>query len=153
MTSTPLLDLFAIEQQLNKDQKMIRGSLRSFSHKVYALKVQKRFREEHCPNDLIPKIGKLGILEANLHGHGCAHLDAASYGLIMRELEYVDSGYHRFGSIQGALCMSPVYAFGSEERKQRHLHRMATSKLIAYFGHGRVTHEAALDQSRERLSL
>ena len=134
MTPTPLLDLFAVENLLNDDQKMIRDSVRSFSREVYAPKVQECFREERFPNELIPQIGELGVLGANLHGYGCAGLDAVSYGLIMREVEYVDSGYRSFVSVQGALCMYPIYAFGSEEQKQRYLPRMATGELIGCFG-------------------
>lgn len=134
MNPTPLLDLFAIENLLNDDQKMIRDSVRAFSREVYAPKVQSCFREERFPNELIPQIGELGVLGANLHGYGCAGLDAVSYGLIMREVEYVDSGYRSFVSVQGALCMYPIYAFGSEEQKQKYLPRMATGELVGCFG-------------------
>ena len=115
MTPTPLLDLFEVESLLDKEQIMVRDSVRAFSREVYAPKVQSCFREERFPNELIPRIGELGVLGANLHGYDCAGLDAVSYGLIMREVEYVDSGFRSFVSVQGALCMYPIYAFGSED--------------------------------------
>ena len=134
MNPTPLLDLFAIESLFNEEQRMIRDSVRAFSREVYAPRVQACFRDETFPEDLIPQIGELGVLGANLKGYGCAGLDAISYGIIMREVEYVDSGFRSFVSVQGALCMYPIYAFGSEEQKQRFLPRMATGELIGCFG-------------------
>ena len=134
MTPTPLLDLFAIEKLLNSDQRAIRDSVRAFSRDIYAPHVQACFREERFPNELIGQIGELGVLGANLEGYGCLGLDAVSYGLIMREIEYVDSGFRSFVSVQGALCMYPIYAFGSEEQKERYLPRMATGELIGCFG-------------------
>ena len=134
MTPTPLLDLFAIESQWNQEQRMVRDSVRQFSREVFGAQVQACFREERFPNELIPQIGELGVLGANLEGYGCAGLDSVSYGLIMREVEYVDSGLRSFVSVQGALCMYPIYAFGSEAQKQKYLPRMATGELIGCFG-------------------
>jgi glutaryl-CoA dehydrogenase len=134
MTPSPLLDLFEIESLLTDEQKMIRDSVRAFSREVYAPQVQACFREERFPDELIPQIGELGVLGANLHGYGCAGLDAVSYGLIMREVEYVDSGFRSFVSVQGALCMYPIYAFGSEAQKQKFLPKMASGELVGCFG-------------------
>lgn len=134
MNPTPLLDLFAIESQWTQEQRMVRDSVRQFSREVFGAQVQACFREERFPNELIPQIGELGVLGANLHGYGCAGLDSVSYGLIMREVEYVDSGLRSFVSVQGALCMYPIYAFGSEAQKQKYLPKMATGELIGCFG-------------------
>lgn len=134
MNATPLLDLFEIESLLNEEQKMIRDSVRSFSREVYQPRVQQCFRDETFPEDLIPQIGALGVLGANLDGYGCPGLDSVSYGLIMREVEYVDSGFRSFVSVQGALCMYPIYAFGSEAQKQKFLPQMASGELIGCFG-------------------
>jgi glutaryl-CoA dehydrogenase len=116
------------------EQRMVRDSVRAWSRDVFGKVVQDCFREERFPNELIPQIGELGVLGANLEGYGCAGLDAVSYGLIMREVEYVDSGLRSFVSVQGALCMYPIYAFGSEEQKQAYLPRMASGELIGCFG-------------------
>ena len=134
MQATPLLDLFAIESMWTQEQRMVRDSVRAFSREVFAPRVQDCFRQETFPDDLIPQIGALGVLGANLHGYGCAGLDSVSYGLIMREVEYVDSGFRSFVSVQGALCMYPIYAFGSEAQKEKFLPRMATGELIGCFG-------------------
>lgn len=131
---TPLLDLFAIESLWNEEQRMVRDSVRKFARGTFEPRVVQAFRDETFPEDLIPEIGALGVLGANLHGYGCAGMDAVSYGLIMRELEYVDGGLRSFVSVQGALCMYPIYAFGSETQKERFLPRMANGTLIGCFG-------------------
>jgi len=134
MKSTPLLDLFAIESQWTEEQRMVRDSVRSFARKAYEPGLRAWYREEVFPNELIPQIGALGVLGANLEGYGCAGMDATSYGLIMREIEYVDSGLRSFVSVQGALCMYPIWAFGNEEQKQRFLPRMASGEIVGCFG-------------------
>ena len=129
-----LLDLFAIESLLTDEQRMIRDTVRAFAREVFAPRVPACYRDETFPDDLIPAIGALGVLGANLTGYGCAGLDATAYGLIMRELEYVDSGLRSFASVQGALCMYPIWKFGTEDQKARYLPRMATGELIGCFG-------------------
>ena len=134
MKSTPLLDLFAIESQWTQEQQMVRDSVRAFARKKYLPGVRAWYRDEVFPNELIPEIGALGVLGANLEGYGCAGMDATSYGLIMREIEYVDSGLRSFVSVQGALCMYPIWAFGDEAQKQRFLPSMASGALVGCFG-------------------
>ncbi len=131
---TPLLELFAIDDRFTDEQRMVRDSVRSFAREVFAPRVQACWRDGTFPDDLVPQIGALGLLGSNLEGYGCAGLDATSYGLIMRELEYVDSGLRSFASVQGALCMYPIHRFGSEEQRQRLLPPMATGELIGCFG-------------------
>src|SRR5262249_43648448 len=84
---------------------------------------------------LIPKLADLGVLGANLpEEYGCAGMNNVSYGLVMQELEAGDSGIRSFASVQGALCMYPIYAFGSEEQKRKYLPEMAAGKVIGCFG-------------------
>jgi glutaryl-CoA dehydrogenase len=130
----PLLDQFGIEARLDASQRMVRDSVRAFARNKYLPRVQQAFRDEVFPDDLVPAIGALGVLGANLEGYGCAGMDSASYGVAMRELEYVDSGLRSFCSVQGALCMFPIWKFGTEEQKQRLLPAMARGELIGCFG-------------------
>ena len=132
--ATPLLDLFAIDERFTDEQRMVRDSVRGFAREVFEPRVQAAFRDGTFPDDLIPQIGRLGLLGSNLEGYGCAGLDSTSYGLIMRELEYVDSGLRSFASVQGALVMYPIHAFGSEEQRKRLLPAMATGETIGCFG-------------------
>jgi glutaryl-CoA dehydrogenase len=79
-------------------------------------------------------VAELGLLGSSIHGYGCAGLNGVSYGLICQELERGDSGLRSFVSVQSSLCMYPIYAFGSEEQKQRWLPSMAQGETIACFG-------------------
>jgi glutaryl-CoA dehydrogenase len=87
------------------------------------------------PTELIPEMGKLGVLGANLpEKYGCAGLNNVSYGIIMQELERGDSGIRSFVSVQGALVMYPIFAFGSEEHRTEWLPKLATGEAIGCFG-------------------
>ena len=83
------------------------------------------FEQERFPRELVPGVAELGLLGSSIQGYGCAGLNGVSYGLICQELERGDSGLRSFVSVQSSLCMYPIYAFGSEEQKQRWLPRMA----------------------------
>jgi alkylation response protein AidB-like acyl-CoA dehydrogenase len=84
--------------------------------------------------DLIPELGKLGVFGANIQGYGCAGLNNVAYGLIMQELERGDSGLRSFVSVQGALVMYPILAYGSEEQRNRYLPKLASGEMIGCFG-------------------
>src|SRR5258708_2925480 len=92
------------------------------------------FRDARFPADLIPELGRLGFLGANLEGYGCAGMSNVEYGLIMQELERGDSGLRSFVSVQGALVMYPILTYGSEEQKQRWLPRLQSGAAIGCFG-------------------
>jgi glutaryl-CoA dehydrogenase len=134
MAGTPLLDLFGIKSLWTEEQTMVRDAVRTFARKVYLPRVQQCYRSGTFPTDLIADIGALGVLGANLTGYGCAGMDTTSYGLAMRELEYVDSGLRSFASVQGALCMYPIYSYGTEAQKQRFLPPMAQGEVVGCFG-------------------
>ena len=76
----------------------------------------------------------MGAFGANIEGYGCAGLSNTAYGLIMQELERGDSGLRSFASVQGALCMWPIYAYGSEDQKNTWLPAMAAGEKIGCFG-------------------
>src|SRR5205807_1724022 len=96
--------------------------------------IQRCFEEHRFPKELIPKLASLGLLGSSLTGYECAGLNAICYGLICQELERGDSGIRSFVSVQSSLCMYPIWAFGTEEQKQRYLPRMARGELIGCFG-------------------
>jgi glutaryl-CoA dehydrogenase len=66
---------------------------------------------------MMKEMGKLGFLGSTIHGYGCAGVNYVSYGLIMKEIERVDSGYRSCIGVQSSLVMYPIYKFGSEEQK------------------------------------
>src|SRR3989454_1290411 len=91
--------------------------------------------EGRFPKQLVPQMAELGLFGANLpEEYGCAGLNNVAYGLIMQELERGDSGVRSFASVQGALAMYPIYAFGSDEQKRRWLPKMASGEVIGCFG-------------------
>jgi glutaryl-CoA dehydrogenase len=79
-------------------------------------------------------MGALGLLGCTIEGYGCAGINYVSYGLIAREVERVDSGYRSALSVQSSLVMYPIYAFGTEEQKQKYLPKLATGEWVGCFG-------------------
>ncbi|HEV8119890.1 MAG TPA: acyl-CoA dehydrogenase family protein [Candidatus Polarisedimenticolia bacterium] len=128
------LDLLECDALLHEDERLIRDTVRAFVSERVLPVIEGHFRAGTFPVDLIPAMADLGMLGANLQGYGCAGLNAVAYGLIMQELERGDSGLRSFVSVQGALVMYPIHAFGSEEQKTRWLPRMAKGKAIGCFG-------------------
>jgi len=128
------LDFYNLDELLSPEDKMTRQSVRQFVQREVMPNVERHFAAESFPLELVPKLAELGIFGANLHGYGCAGMNNVAYGLIMQELEAADSGLRSFASVQSALSMYAIYAWGSEEQKQRYLPGMAQGKLIGCFG-------------------
>ncbi|HWB83441.1 MAG TPA: acyl-CoA dehydrogenase family protein [Bryobacteraceae bacterium] len=128
------VDYFAVDSLLSEEELMVRQTARRFAEERILPQIRECFRESRFPTELIPELAQLGFLGANLHGYGCAGLNNVEYGLIMQELERGDSGIRSFVSVQGALVMYPIYAFGSEEQKQTWLPRLQSGKAIGCFG-------------------
>ena len=81
--------------------------------------LRQRFEQHRFPRELIPQLAALGVFGAQLQGYGCAGLGAVACGLIAQELERGDSAIRSFYSVQSALCMFPIYQFGSERQRER----------------------------------
>jgi glutaryl-CoA dehydrogenase len=128
------LDFYALDDELSDEERLIRDNVRRFVDAEIVPIIAKHFQAGTFPMELVPKFGELGMLGANIKGYGCAGLGEVAYGLIMQELERGDSGVRSFCSVQGSLCMHPIYAFGSEEQKQTWLPRMAKGEVIGCFG-------------------
>jgi glutaryl-CoA dehydrogenase len=128
-------DLFNIDAALTEEERAVRDSIRRFVDERVLPVIGDAYVEGKFPKHLIPEMGELGVFGANLpEEYGCAGLNNVSYGLIMQELERGDSGVRSFASVQGALVMYPIYAFGSEEQKKHWLPRMAKGEAIGCFG-------------------
>ena len=128
------LDYCDVDSLLTDEEKMIRDTVRAFVTDEVLPVIEHHFRDGTFPNHLIPAIGELGLLGANLQGYGCAGLGAVAYGLIMQELERGDSGVRSFASVQGGLVMYPIHAFGSDAQKERWLPALAKGEAIGCFG-------------------
>src|SRR6187200_332086 len=128
------LDLYNIRSMLSDEERLVQDSVGKFVDDKVIPIIGECFEEERFPRELIAEVAELGLLGSSIHGYGCAGLNAVSYGLICQELERGDSGLRSFVSVQSSLCMYPIYAFGSEEQKQRWLPRMAKGEVIGCFG-------------------
>jgi glutaryl-CoA dehydrogenase len=129
------LDFLNLDSELSEEEKLARASVRKFVEAEVNPIIADCFEEGRFPKELIPKLADLGVLGANLpEEYGCAGMNNVAYGLVMQELEAGDSGIRSFASVQGALCMYPIFAFGSEEQKRRYLPEMAAGRVIGCFG-------------------
>jgi len=130
-----MLDFFDIDSALSEEERAVRDSVRRFVDERVLPVIGDAYVQGRFPKELIPEMGELGVFGANLpEEYGCAGLNNVQYGLIMQELERGDSGVRSFASVQGALAMYPIYAFGSEEQKRRWLPPMAKGEVIGCFG-------------------
>jgi glutaryl-CoA dehydrogenase len=130
-----MLDFFDIDSALSEEERAVRDSVRRFVDERVLPIIGDAYVQGRFPRELIPEMGELGVFGANLpEEYGCAGLNNVQYGLIMQELERGDSGVRSFASVQGALAMYPIYAFGSEEQKRRWLPPMARGEVIGCFG-------------------
>jgi glutaryl-CoA dehydrogenase len=128
------LDFYNVDELYSDEERMVRDTVREWvSDKVLPI-IEEHNRAAKFPVQLIPDLGELGVLGASFQGYGCAGLSPVAYGLILQELERGDSGLRSFVSVQGALCMYPIYTYGSDEQKQKYLPDMAKGKLIGAFG-------------------
>ncbi len=127
-------DLYRLDDLLTDEQKLMRRAVARLVDEEFLPTVQQHFRAGTFPTELAPRLGEMGLLGMNLQGYGCPGTDNVSYGLAMQELERGDSGLRSFCSVQGSLAMYPIWAFGSEEQKNRFLPGMAAGKIIGCFG-------------------
>src|SRR5262247_2276512 len=130
-----MLDFFGIDAQLSEDERAVRDSVRRFVDERVLPIIGDCYVEGRFPREIVPELASLGVFGANLpEEYGCAGLNNVAYGLIMQELERGDSGVRSFVSVQGALVMYPIHAFGSEAQKLKWLPAMASGKTIGCFG-------------------
>ena len=128
-------DPFLLDSQLAADERQVRNAARDFALKALKPRIRDAFRNEHTDSAIFREMGDMGLLGATLPPqYGGAGLNYVSYGLIAREVEYVDSGYRSMLSVQSSLVMLPIFAFGSEEQKQKYLPGLGQGKLIGCFG-------------------
>jgi len=127
-------DLFRVEERLSEEARLVRRSVSRFVTERFRPIVRQHFRDATFPMELVAEMGALGLFGMTLEGYGCAGASAVTYGTAMLELERGDSGLRSFASVQGALCMFPVHAWGSEAQKARWLPRMARGEAVGCFG-------------------
>jgi len=133
-------DPFLFDEQLNEEERLVRDSVHEFAQSRLQPRVIKMFNEESFDPEIMREMGEAGILGAPIKGYGCAGVNYVSYGLIMRELERVDSGFRSAASVQSSLSMHAIHAYGTEEQKQKYLAKMAKGEWIGCFGLTEANH-------------
>ena len=130
-----MLDLYDVTDLLESEERQVRSVARRFVDTDLIPHVSAWWEEGDYPRELARTFGELGFLGANLpEEYGGAGLSNVGYGLIMYELERADSGLRSFASVQGALVMYPIFAYGSEEQKREYLPELASGRMIGCFG-------------------
>ncbi len=138
MSSMPAFqwdDPFLLEDQLSEEERLVRDTARDYAQDKLMSRILMANRHEEFDPEIMREMGELGLLGPTIpEEYGCAGVNNVSYGLAAREIERVDSGYRSAMSVQSSLVMHPIYAYGSEEQRQKYLPRLATAELIGCFG-------------------
>ncbi|QYX55373.1 acyl-CoA dehydrogenase [Roseovarius sp. SCSIO 43702] len=128
-------DPFRLDDQLEEDERMIAQSARSFAQEKLQPRVIKAYAEEKTDPAIFAEMGEMGLLGTTIpEEYGGLGGGYVGYGLVAREIERVDSGYRSMMSVQSSLVMYPIYAYGTEEQRQKYLPKLATGEFIGCFG-------------------
>ncbi len=127
-------DLLRIDDELGDEERLVADTVRRFAADRVLPDVADWFEAGTLPRELLPELGKLGLLGMHLTGYGCAGMGAIAYGVACRELEAADSGLRSLVSVQGSLAMFPIWKYGSDEQKEEWLPRMAAGEAAGCFG-------------------
>lgn len=129
------VDYFLLDDMLDEEYKLVRSSVRAWLDEHISPFINEWAQENFCPKHLVKGMGEMGMFGPSLpEAYGCPGLDEIAYGLIMQEIERVDSGIRSMCSVQGSLVMYPIYKFGSEEQKHKYLPLLAKGELMGCFG-------------------
>lgn len=127
-------DPFLFDKQLSEEEILVRDTAQQFAQEKLMPRVIKANRNETFDREILNEMGELGLLGSTIKGYDCAGTNSVSYGLIAREIERVDSGYRSAMSVQSSLVMYPIYAYGTEEQKQKYLPKLAKGEFVGCFG-------------------
>lgn len=128
------LDYYGIDELYTHEERMVRDTVRELVTTRVMPQIGKHWAAGTFPHELVPVFGELGLLGPSLSGYGCAGISPTAYGLICQELERGDSGIRSFCSVQSSLVMYPIWAYGSEDQKQKYLPELAAGRAIGCFG-------------------
>ncbi|MFZ5961656.1 acyl-CoA dehydrogenase [Thalassococcus sp. BH17M4-6] len=128
-------DPFRLNDQLTEDERMMAESARSYAQEKLQPRIIQAFNEETVAPEIFAEMGEMGLLGITVpEAYGGLGSSYVAYGLVAREIERVDSGYRSMMSVQSSLVMYPIYAYGSEEQRQKYLPKLATGEYIGCFG-------------------
>ena len=129
-----MLDFVQLEEDLDQEERMIRDTAREFVEEHVKPDIGQHYEEGSFPKEVIPKMGDLGFYAPNLEGYGSPNVSETAYGILMQELEACDSGLRSMASVQGALVMYPIHAYGSEAQKEEWLPKLGQGEAVGCFG-------------------
>ena len=127
-------DALLLEDQLTEDERAMRDAAHDYCQEKLFTRVLEANRHERFDRSIMTEMGEMGFLGATLDSHGCAGVGYVAYGLIAREVERVDSGYRSAFSVQSSLVMYPIWAFGTDELKDRLLPKLRSGEFVGCFG-------------------
>lgn len=128
-------DFYVLDDLLTDEHKLIRSSVRDFVKKEITPYIEGWAEKNHFPEEIVRKFGEVGAFGPTVpEQYGGGGLDYISYGLIMQEVERGDSGMRSTASVQGSLVMYPIYAYGSEEQRNKYLPKLASGEMLGCFG-------------------
>ncbi|WP_145399125.1 acyl-CoA dehydrogenase, partial [Paracoccus sulfuroxidans] len=128
-------DPFRLSDQLSEEERMLRDAARSYAQDRLQPRIIDAYREELTDPEIFREMGAMGLLGVTVpEEYGGIGASYVAYGLIAREVERVDSGYRSMMSVQSSLVMYPIYAYGSEEQRQKYLPKLASGEFIGCFG-------------------
>jgi glutaryl-CoA dehydrogenase len=127
-------DPLLLEDELSEDERMVRDSARAYCQEKLFPRVLEANRHERFDREIMNEMGSLGFLGSTIEGYGCAGVNYVCYGLIVREIERVDSGYRSAMSVQSSLVMYPIFDFGTEAQRRRYLPKLASGEWVGCFG-------------------
>ena len=128
-------DYYQLDDLLTEEHKMIRDMVRAWIKKEVSPNIEEWAQNCHFPKHLVPQMGELGVFGPTVPTeYGGGGLDYISYGIMMQEIERSDSGMRSTASVQGSLVMYPIYAYGSEEQRNKFLPKLASGEWLGCFG-------------------
>lgn len=128
------VDFMNMDSLFTREELMLRETVRKFVEEEIIPIIAEHHRNCTFPKELVKSFGEMGLLGMHLEGYGCPGGTNVEYGIAMQELERGDSAIRSFCSVQGSLCMFPIYKYGSEEQKKKYLPEMAKGNLVGCFG-------------------
>jgi glutaryl-CoA dehydrogenase len=129
-----MLDYFDLESTLTQEERLIRDEARKFVDENVRQDIADHYEAGTFPTEIIPEMGEMGFYAPNLDGYGLPNVSETAYGLLMQELEACDSGLRSMASVQGALVMYPIHAYGSEAQKDEWLPKLGRGEAVGCFG-------------------
>ena len=129
-----MINLLKINGNLSTTQKIIVDSVKSFCKSELKPRVINDYKNYIFDKNIFLKMGEMGVFGPTIKGFGCLGESYKTYGLIAKEIEYIDSGYRSMFSVQSSLVMGPIYNYGNDNIKNKYLPKLSTGEYIGCFG-------------------